>query len=98
MTHSTYLPKKLMLFGADLPDDFAERIELLRQKTGLSREAFAHCLNVDPRQLHKWMKGSRPGPDGLFALFTMAERLPDGLQLLLHGNHAGKPAQGRFRL
>ena len=98
MTHSTYLPKRLMLFGADLPDDFADRIELLRRKTGLSREAFAHCLNVDPRQLRKWMKGARPGADGLFALFTMAERLPDGLTLLLHGNPAGKSAQGRFQL
>ena len=98
MTHRTYLPKRLMLFGADLPDDFPDRIELLRQKTGLSREAFAHCLNVDPRQLRKWMKGSRPGPDGLFALFTMAERLPDGLPLLLHGNLKSKSVQGRFRL
>lgn len=86
MTRSSVLPQHLMLFGAELPEDFPERIERLRLATGLSREAFAHCLSVDPRQLRQWMRGTKPRGDGLFALFTMASRLPGGLELLLHGD------------
>lgn len=92
---SAYLPRQLMLFGAGLPEDFPDRIELLRRKTGLSREAFAYCLTVDPRQFHNWMNGSRPGTDGLFALFMMAERLPGGLPLLLHGDKKRMATGGR---
>ena len=86
MTRSAALPQHLMLFGAELPEDFPERIEGLRLATGLSREAFAHCLSVDPRQLRQWMRGTKPRGDGLFALFTMASRLPGGLELLLYGD------------
>ena len=53
-----------MLFGAELPEDFPERIEQLRRATGLSREAFAHCLSVDPRQLRQWMRGTKPAATG----------------------------------
>ena len=58
---SAYLPKQLMLFGAGFPEDFPHRIELLRRKTGLSQEAFAHCLTIDPRQLRSWTNGARTG-------------------------------------
>ena len=51
MTRSARLPRHLMLFGAELPEDLPDRIEQLRCATGLSREAFAHCLSVDPWQL-----------------------------------------------
>ena len=98
MTRSARLPRHLMLFGAELPEDLPDRIEQLRRATGLSREAFAHCLSVDPRQLRQWMKGTKPRGDGLFALFTMAERLPGGLDMLLHGDDGRKVAGGRLGL
>ena len=39
MTRSAQLPRHLMLFGAELPEDLPDRIEQLRRATGLSREA-----------------------------------------------------------
>ena len=43
----------------------------------------AACMGVDPRQLRRWRRGTRPSGDGLFALLTLAARFPGGVHMLL---------------
>jgi len=68
---------------AYLPEDFPERLERLKQATGLSWEGVAMCLGVDVRQVQRWRRGTEPCGGALFALFRLADRIPDGLDLLL---------------
>lgn len=54
------------------PPDFPERLERLREGTGLSRRALARALRVDARTLRRWRKGTQPAPGHLYRLFRFA--------------------------
>ena len=51
--------------------------------SGLSWDSLAACLGVDPRQLQRWRKGTKPSGDGLCALILLAARIPGGVYTLL---------------
>ena len=81
------LPEPGLLFGATLlPDDFGERLECFKEASGLTWEAMSVCTGVDPRQLRRWREGTKPSGDGLFALFSLAARVPGGVHMLLGVN------------
>ena len=83
-------PRHLVLGWPFLPEDFPQRLERLKQRTGLSWEGVAMCLGVDVRQVQRWRRGTEPCGGALFALFRLADRVPGGLELLL-GDDAGQP-------
>lgn len=66
-----------------LPEDFAERLEALRERTGLPWERMAVSMGVDPRQLWRWRQGASPGGGAMLSLVRFATRVPGGLAGLL---------------
>lgn len=67
-----------------MPDDFREKLEVIKGLTGLSWEGLATAMGVDSRQLWRWRKrGGEPGAGAMLALARLALRVPGGLALLL---------------
>ena len=66
-----------------LPDDFPERLNVLKQMTGLSWERMAAAMGVDGRQLHRWRRGTTPNGPAMLALVRLATFVPEGLGALL---------------
>ena len=66
----------------DFPPDFAERLELFKQASGLSWKEIARLLGVSLHRLRQWRnKGAAPNPAHLFLLMTIADlmELRDGI-------------------
>ena len=81
------LPPPDVLFGVTfLPEDFSKRLEQFKEASGLTWDAMAACMGVDPRQLRRWRYDTRPSGDGLFALLTLAAQFPGGVHMLLGVN------------
>ncbi len=67
-----------------LPEDFREKLEVIKRLTGLSWEGLATAMGVDSRQLWRWRKrGGEPGAGAMLALARISLRVPGGLALLL---------------
>ena len=67
-----------------LPEDFLEKLEIIKGLTGLSWEGLASAMGVDSRQLWRWRKrGGEPGAGAMLSLLRVALRVPGGLALLL---------------
>ncbi|MXZ87230.1 MAG: hypothetical protein F4Z07_00040 [Dehalococcoidia bacterium] len=67
---------------AVLPEDFAERLAAVKERSGLPWERMAVCMGVDPRQLWRWRHGASPGGGAMLALVRFATRV-EGLGDLL---------------
>ena len=67
-----------------VPEDFRQKLEVIKRLTGLSWEGMASAMGVDSRQLWRWRKrGGEPGAGAMLALARIALRVPGGLALLL---------------
>ena len=67
-----------------IPEDFGDRLTLLKERAGLSWEGLATCIGVDHRQLLRWRKkGSEPSGGAMLSLVALAEQVPGGLDILL---------------
>ena len=67
-----------------VPEDFRQKLEVIKRLTGLSWEGMASAMGVDSRQLWRWRKrGGEPGGGAMLALARLALRVPGGLALLL---------------
>ncbi len=67
-----------------MPDDFAQRMKVIKEMTGLSWEGMAAAMGVDSRQLWRWRKeGGEPNGGAMLALVRLAVRAPGGLALLI---------------
>ena len=66
-----------------MPEDFAERLAAVKERTGLPWERMAVSMGVDPRQLWRWRHGASPGGGAMLALVRLATRVPEGLACLL---------------
>ena len=64
------------------PDDFAERLTALKVESGLSWNAFAGALGVDPKQVGRWRKGTAPSAGAMLSLFDLAFSIPGGTDVL----------------
>ena len=69
-----------------LPEDFPDRLTVLKEMTGLSWEGLAVCLGVDVRQLQHWREGGWPNGGAMLSLVDFAARVPGGLGVLLGRN------------
>ncbi|MCY3692792.1 MAG: hypothetical protein F4236_08365 [Acidimicrobiia bacterium] len=67
-----------------VPEDFRQKLEIIKRLTGLSWEGLATAMGVDSRQLWRWRKrGGEPGAGAMLALARISLRVPGGLALLL---------------
>ena len=67
-----------------LPEDFCQRLEAIKEITGLSWEAMSVCLGVDVRQLQYWRNGGTPNGGAMLSLVELAILVPEGLGTLLN--------------
>lgn len=66
-----------------LPKDFPQRLERLKEASGLSWRGLARAIGVDPKQLLRWRKDVEPCGGAMFAIFRFAARTHGGLEILL---------------
>ena len=83
MNHDSLIPTEALYCLPFLPDDFVDRLEYLKQISGLTWDGMANYMGVDPRQIRRWRHGTKPCGDTLFALLTLAARFPGGVHILL---------------
>jgi hypothetical protein len=68
---------------AVLPEDFPDRLTLIKEASGLSWNALADKLGVDPRQMARWRAGVEPSGGAMLALLRLAMQVPGGIEILL---------------
>lgn len=78
-------------YGSLLPRDFPDRLERLKEASGLTWAGLAKAIGVDHKQIYKWRKGVEPSGGAMFGLFQFADRMDGGLRILL-----GEPVQLSF--
>ena len=66
-----------------LPEDFPDRLERLKEASGLTWAGFAKALGVDRKQVRRWRKGTEPCGGAMHSLFRFALRMPGGLNILM---------------
>ena len=76
------------------PEDFGERLERLKEMTGLPWREFAERLGVTQRGLLKWRRGGPPSGAYLWAILEVASGVPGGFELMLYGDD-GAEHQGQ---
>ena len=70
--------------GGVLPKDFPQRLERLKEASGLSWGALARQIGVDRKSLIRWRKkGVEPCGGAMHAIFRFAARMPGGLEILM---------------
>ena len=78
---------------SELPQDFPERLERLKEAAELSWRGLARMLRTDPRVVRRWRNGTRPDPGNLYLLLSLAARM-GLLHLLLPEACAGEGEDG----
>ena len=58
--------------GAEFPEDFPQRLERLREASGLTWRALARELGVSVRSLYRWRAGTRPDAAHMLSLVEFA--------------------------
>ena len=67
-----------------LPDDFVERLERLKQATGLTWTGFADALGVDRKQALRWKEdGTEPCGGAMLSVVRLAAVVPGGLDMIM---------------
>ena len=66
-----------------LPDDFAQRLERLKEASGLSWRGLARALGSDPKQLARWRKGVEPCGGAMHSIHRFASRMPGGTEIVM---------------
>ena len=86
---------RLLHEGGVLPKDFPERLERLKQASGLSWGALARAIGVDRKALMRWRKkGVEPCGGAMHAIFRFAARMPGDLEILIGDGFPDDPHQG----
>lgn len=81
--HTSPTPPFIPPGVALIPDDFPDRLTLLRDLFGLTWEGMAVGMGVDPRQVLRWRRGGAPNGGAMLSLVRLAIRAPEGLGQLL---------------
>ena len=65
-----------------LPDDFAQRIDRLKEASGLTWTGFAQAVGADRRQVLRWRKGAEPCGGAMLALVQLSLMIEGGFAIL----------------
>ena len=67
-----------------LSSDFKDRLESLKEASGLTWSAFSQTIGVDRKQVRRWRrKGVEPSGGAMESLYRFAGRFPGGLDILM---------------
>ena len=83
--------------GAEFPDDFPQRLERLREASGLTWRRLARELGVSVRSLYRWRAGTRPDAAHMLAIVEFATER-ELLDCLLSGTDEGEADERQARL
>ena len=65
-----------------LPDDFGQRIDRLKEISGLTWSGFAQAVGVDRRQVLRWRQGAEPCGGAMLALVQFSLMIEGGFIIL----------------
>ena len=66
-----------------LPEDFGQRLERLKEASGLTWSGFAKAIGIDDKQMYRWHnEGVEPSGGAYHSLVLFASRVPGGLDIL----------------
>ena len=68
------------------PEDFGERLEGLKDLSGLSWGEFAERVGVTERGMLKWRRGGPPSGAYLWSIIELARDVPGGYDLIMYGD------------
>ena len=77
-----------------LPADFPRRINLVRERSGLSWSVFAEAVGADPKQVLRWRHGAEPCGGALYSLLRFASHVPGGVELIMGEDFETKRQEG----
>ena len=66
-----------------LPEDFAQRLERLKEASGLSWRGLGRALGVDPKRLANWRRGVEPCGGAMHSIHRFASRMPGGTEIVM---------------
>ncbi len=66
-----------------LPRGFPQRLDRLKETSGLTWEEFAEALGVECKRVLSWRHGTEPRGGAYHALIEFASRIPGGLAILM---------------
>ena len=66
-----------------LPRDFPQRLEFLKEASGLSWAALSRRLGVSYQRVRRWREGKEPTGGAMLALFQLASEVPGGMEALV---------------
>lgn len=69
--------------SGELPEDFPQRLDRLKQASGLTWDEFAEALGVESKQVLRWRRGTVPLAGAYHALVELARWIPGGIEILM---------------
>lgn len=63
--------------------EFPQRLNRLKEASGLSWSGLARILGVDRKQTRRWGGGTEPRGGSVLSVFHFGNRIPGGLDILL---------------
>ena len=66
-----------------LPEDFGQRLERLKELSGLSWRGLGRALGVDPKRLGQWRNGVEPCGGAMHSIHRFASRMPGGRAIIM---------------
>ncbi len=77
--------------SGELPEDFAQRLERLKQASGLSWDSFAEAIGVERKQVLRWRRGTEPSGSAYHGLVELARWIPGGIDILFGEDFLASP-------
>ena len=68
------------------PQDFGERLERLKELSGLPWGEFGERICVTQTGMRKWRNGRPPSGRYLWAIIELAREVPGGYDLIMYGD------------
>ena len=66
-----------------LPEDFAARLEHLKEASGLTWSGFAEAVGVELKQVLRWRNGTEPCGGAFYSLVRLSPWIPGGPWMLM---------------
>ena len=72
--------------SGELPEDFVDRLNRLKEASGLTWSAFSEAIGADRKRVRRWRKkGIKPSGGAYHCLVRFASLIPGGMGILLEG-------------
>ncbi len=65
------------------PRDFPERLEGLKEQSGLSWKEFSACLGAKSGRVREWRRGVKPRGGAVWTIMRLAWSVPGGIEVML---------------